>query len=140
MQSAGSATERLLGLFQLEFQRAWGFPVRIEAARDRALLKRMHEQWGEETVSGLVPEFLRAAAPVHQGGDPVVSRCRAADVRDFYHHAPYLLLQRVRGPQLDRTTASNLHELFKAMRPTGGARHARSQSMRASKPDCENGE
>jgi len=112
---SGSPTVRLEGAFQLAYEKQWGFPYfQTSPAEDRKHLAQMHAQLGEETACGLIAEFFAAVRPVAQGGDPVVSRCRHSNVRDFAFHAQYLLLRRKRGAALADRTADNVSEIMKA--------------------------
>lgn len=108
---------RLLGKFMVGYANEWGhpYPVQFFERRDLTILKKMGEAWDEELVTSLMVDFFVAVRPVHKGGDPVVSKSRSSHVSDFMYHAQYLLLKRSRGSQLQDRTASNVHEISKAM-------------------------
>ena len=108
-------TARLYGRFQVGYAKQWGIPLILNERRDQAILKELESQLGEELVASLIAQFFDAVRPVQQGGDPVVSRSRFSNLPDFKYHAQYLLLQRSRGPALAERTASNVHEIGKAM-------------------------
>lgn len=110
-----SPVERLYGYFIQQYERAWGIPLILCVARDRAILKRFCDQLGEIETRTLIDEFFRAVRPVAKGGDPVVSKSRWSNLMDLSYHAQYLLLKRSRGNQLADRTASNLAEIRKAM-------------------------
>lgn len=110
-----SATVRLEGHFEIGYQLTWNFPYyQTSPAEDRGHLKRMHEKLGEETAHWLIDEFFAAVVPVAKGGDPIVSKSRHSNVRDLSYHVPHLLTRRQRGTLSDKT-ASNVHEIAKAM-------------------------
>ena len=119
---SSSAIVRLEGKFQILFAALWGFPVILSYGKDRALLKKLvdqlgagDEKTGEEMTGSLMDDFFKAVQPVGKGGDPVVSKCRYSNISDFAYHAPQLLLNRSRGPQLSDRTARNVSEIKKAM-------------------------
>jgi hypothetical protein len=114
-QSA-NATVRVEGAFQIAYERTWGVRYfQQNIPRDRAYLKGLIDTYGEPVVLTLIESFFLAVRPIGRGGDPVVSRARHADIADFRHHVPYLVLQPQRGPRVTARTAENLHECAKAM-------------------------
>jgi len=108
---------RLLGKFMVGYAKAWGhpYPVQFFEVKDLSILKKMGEAWGEDVVTSLIVDFFLAARPVEKGGDPVVSKVRSSHVSDFMYHSQYLMLKRSRGSPLQEKTASNVHEVTKAM-------------------------
>lgn len=119
---SSSPVVRLEGAFQIAYEALWGFPVILNPARDRTILKDMIEQLGsgdeavgEKVVASLIPKFFSAVRPVQHGGDPVVSKSRYSNVMDFRYHAQHLMLLEKRGPLLADRTASNVDEVSKAM-------------------------
>lgn len=104
MQSKTSAVVRLEGEFQIEYQKTWHVPVIMNYGRDRKALRELidqlgegNEERGEQIVRGLIRKFFDAVRPIHEGGDPVVSRSRYSNISDFRYHAQYLLLKEQRG-------------------------------------------
>lgn len=115
-KQSSSPTMRLEAAFRAAYEETWKFPYyQTSPIEDRTHLKRMIEQLGEELATSLVADFFKAVVEVHKGGDPIVSRSRSSSIRDFNYHAPYLLLQRRRGPKLADRTAENVFEIAKAM-------------------------
>ena len=107
---------RVEAAFRLAYERTWGFPYfQTSPSEDRHHINAILEQLGEDAILRLVNDFFDAVRPIAQGGDPVVSKCRCSNVRDFNYHAQYLLLKRQRGPQLAGRTADNVVEIRKAM-------------------------
>lgn len=119
---SGSPTIRAEGAFQIAFESGWGFPVILNEIRDRTILKKLIDQIGEQAVLDLIPVFIRASQPVTRGGDPVVSRCRFANIPDFCYHAQYLLKKARSGPTLSDRTAENVAEAMKATGRINGTR------------------
>ena len=113
--ASSSPVVRTEGAFQMAYQETWRIPVVLNHARDRAILKRLIDQLGEDLVRSLIPDFFRAVVPPAKGGDPIVSRSRWSNVMDFGYHAQYLLLKRQRGATPTERTANNVAEITKAM-------------------------
>jgi hypothetical protein len=107
--ASSSATVRLEGLFQIEFEKRWGFAYVLNEARDRTLLKKLIDAWGEPATAAIIPEFFTTT-------DPQITRCRFYNVPDFSYWAPKLRMAQ-RGGDLHERTQANVHEITKAMGP-----------------------
>lgn len=105
--ASSNATVRVEGHFQIAFENRWGFSPMLKEARDRKLLKKYIEQWGEDVTVRLIHRFFLST-------DPRITACRFYDVADFAYWAPTLRLAE-QGNDVSRQTAANVHEISKAM-------------------------
>jgi hypothetical protein len=105
---------RLLGHFMRNYERRWSHPYYLvlnkheSPSLDLKILGDMGEQWGEEVVVELIEEFFVST-------DPQVRRSRSYNTRDFQFCAPKLRMSKHGGGDIADKTASNIHEVSKAM-------------------------
>lgn len=118
-----SVSVRLEARFQIAFARRYGFPVILSEGRDRALLNKMVEQWGEgdeatgeAAVGRTMDEFFAATMPGGRGYHEI-KRLRWHNIPDFFNGAQILRRLNGSGPvgDLHERTSSNVHEVMKAM-------------------------
>lgn len=91
----------------------YGFPPIVSYGRDRALLKKLVDQWGEEPTCRMVETFF-AATRAGGLGYSEIKRLRWHNIQDFYTGAQILRRLQQTGDTQERT-ASNAHEIAKAM-------------------------
>lgn len=106
---------RLLGHFMLNYERRWGHPYYLvlnkndSPSLDLKILGDLGDQWDEDVVIELIVLFFTTT-------DPQVRRSRSYNTRDFQFCAPKLRMSLTdRGADIADKTASNIHEVSKAM-------------------------
>ena len=114
--ASDNPVERVFGAFEQAFQARYHFPVIVSDARDRSILKRLVEQWGEADVLALVDQFFSATRPGGRGYQEI-RRLRWHNVADFSNGAQILRRLNGAGPggDLHERTASNVDEVAKAL-------------------------
>lgn len=113
MQASKSMSMRLLGAWCTQYEhtrntvKRWGFPYSLHAqTRDLAILKKMGEDWGEDETLAVMRAFFATT-------DPRIMRTNY-EMTDFRFHAARLRMAQAGGEMHDKT-ASNIHEISKAM-------------------------
>lgn len=114
MLRSPSVSMRLLGAWCTRYEnttnsvKRWAFPYSLHArTRDLAIFKRMAESWAEADIVAVMDEFFATS-------DPRVMRSNYS-VTDFQFHAPRLRQSQQTGGDVSDKTASNIHEISKAM-------------------------
>lgn len=108
-----SPTVRIEQEFIRQHESRYGFPPIVSYGRDRGLLKKLIEQWGEDAVRDLVGAFFAATRPGGLGYSEI-RRLRWHNIQDFYTGAQIIRRLQQAGDVQDRT-AANAHEAAKAM-------------------------
>lgn len=107
MLASKTMSMRLLGAWCVAYQERWGFPYSLHAKpRDLGILKKLGESWDEQPTVDTIRTFFTTT-------DPRVTRTNYA-VTDFQYHAARLRMAQA-GADINDKTASNIHEISKAM-------------------------
>lgn len=107
-------SNRLLGHFMVGYERKWGFPYPVSVAepRDLSILKKLGAEWGEPAVAATIDLFFTTTDPKVTGRE----FNGLYNVPNFLYWAPRLRMSAA-GGDLTEKTASNVHEITKAMGP-----------------------
>jgi hypothetical protein len=113
-EESNSPVVRVEAKFVRLHEKRYGFKPIVSYGRDRSLLKKLIEQWGEEATSEMVDAFFAATWPGGIGYQEI-RRMRWHNIQDFYQGAQIIRRLQQSGGELQDRSAANAHEIAKAM-------------------------